>query len=736
MESLLNEIMNTSISSGSDDFESMDEKWVFVVELVMMGRLPPIESVLDSVKRRADEALMNRKNGVSETEEESGMEEKRRKVEEKKGEEVSEIIDISENDESTELSSCDDSVDPLMNEKEKEEEEERGNENESKLNHQNEMNELSEIETGSSDSEIDFLVRAKPNEDQQNQRKESENERNMLDSSSDSDDKPLIELEPTSIPSHPIHQQANHISDSKSSESDNEPLVKVQSTTLQSNHPIKSNEHGLENNPLLPKPDLPHPKSNESDSSEDEPILALSSSILPLSSSVPSISPPKVIPPPPLQSTNNHPFPKDPIVLGDDIPTSSDSDDFPIVPPSSNVLKAPKSPINPRETSANPPKPSLAPLENSIVSSVTVSAVSTISAAPKPVSRDTTNTSSSNSSLLIPVFRSTLESQQHPLPNLAEEPDYPAVKPPPLSREVINELFPRSKTEKQGVEKAISRVVEKSSVVCPLCLALCEDAESLRRHINTACAMLPTPIQSSIAMNSKLNESNRIDSRRNQTPIQSPLRNRNQTPIQSPLRNKQIPVQSPVKGNQTPIQSPLRAALAPIRCPPSSTNYAMLSPLAEKAITVSNPASTATNAGTTNPNLNPNPNPNPSIASTTTTTPVQPELPSVPHSVDAIKQEVKECSSISLVTNSTINGSDLGINLEDLDLFEKELAANAESSPPICSICRDSSQDESNPLLCCQSCKVFVHASCYGLSIPPSSAWKCDVASLLSYSHR
>lgn len=29
MESLLNEIMNTSISSGSDDFESMDEKWFF-----------------------------------------------------------------------------------------------------------------------------------------------------------------------------------------------------------------------------------------------------------------------------------------------------------------------------------------------------------------------------------------------------------------------------------------------------------------------------------------------------------------------------------------------------------------------------------------------------------------------------------------------------------------------------------------------------------------------------------
>ena len=100
--------------------------------------MPPIESVLDSVKRRADEALMNRKNGVEEESRPSGMEEKRRKVEERKGEEVSEIIDISEDDESAELSSCSENVDPLVNENGKE------NGNETKLNHQNEMSEMSE----------------------------------------------------------------------------------------------------------------------------------------------------------------------------------------------------------------------------------------------------------------------------------------------------------------------------------------------------------------------------------------------------------------------------------------------------------------------------------------------------------------------------------------------------------------------------------------------------------------
>ena len=343
-------------------------------------------------------------------------------------------------------------------------------------------------------------------------------------------------------------------------------------------------------------------------------------------------------------------------------------------------MNLPKPSLAPVEASVDHSKASTAALETSVASSVTVSA---LSAAPKPVSRDITNSSISNSSLLIPVFRSTLESQQPALPDYSGQPDYPAIKPPPLSREVINELFPRSEAQ-TAVERAIPKAVEKSSVVCPLCLALCEDAESLRRHINTACAMLPTPIQT-IEPNIKLND------------LSEPYQQRRQTPIQSPLRTKQTPIQSPLKGHITPIQSPLRAALAPIRCP-VSVNHAMVS------------HSTA----------------------------VQTVLPPAPHSPEAIKQVAKECSSISPATNSTINGSELGINLEDIDLFEKEFAANAETKPvsppppPVCSICRDSSHDESNPLLCCQSCKAFVHASCYGLSIPPSSLWKCDVSLLSS----
>ena len=75
--------------------------------------MPPIESVLDSVKRKADEALLNRKNGTGgakeeemeeeekgkEGEEKNEMEAKRLKVErmeEAKGETVNEIDDISE----------------------------------------------------------------------------------------------------------------------------------------------------------------------------------------------------------------------------------------------------------------------------------------------------------------------------------------------------------------------------------------------------------------------------------------------------------------------------------------------------------------------------------------------------------------------------------------------------------------------------------------------------------------
>lgn len=739
--------------------------------------MPPIESVLDSVKRKADEALLNRKNGTGGAKEEEEMEEeekgkegeeknemeaKRLKVErmeEAKGETVNEIVDISEREESIKSSSSDESLDSLL--------EKRGNEDPSKPNQKDEMD-ANANEESSSDSENVSLAKIKPIDDPLPSPNDSENDLSVSDSSdssSDSDEKPLVNPESAAIPSHPTTAKANQFSDSESSASDNEPLLKLQPTSIQPQASASTKK------PLLSKTAAPHPNASESDSSEDDPILAFSSSILPLSSSVPSASPPKIAPP----SAAKAPLPRDPIDfvdLDDDVSTSTDSDDLPIIPAPS---KSPKRAANPMAASENrsaaPKAPldtstkSKAPLETSAMSSVTVSAVSL---APKPVSRDTTNTSSSNSSLLIPVFRSTLESQQPPLPDFSGQPDYPTVKPPPLSREVINELFPRSKMEAKVEEKAPPKIVEKSSVVCPLCLALCEDAESLRRHINTTCAMLPTPLQS-VAINSKPIDANRMEPQRSRTPIQSPLRAR-QTPIHSPLRTKQNPVQSPLKDRQTPIQSPLRAALAPIRYPPS-TNHAMLSPSTsanvnlnanlngnsnaymngnsngngKKNSNVNSNTNTDTNANANvNSNANPSatvdthshPNPQTNTLSTAANPTAPPILPSAAQSAEALKQEVKDFSSISLATNSTINGSDLGINLEDLDLFEKELAATAEprpapSAPPqICSICRDASQDESNPLLCCQSCKVLVHASCYGLAAPPASPWKCDVASL------
>ena len=704
------------------------------------------------------------------------MEAKRLKVErreEAKGETVNEIVDISEKEESIKSSSSDESLDSLL--------EKRGNEDPSKPNQKDERD-ANANEESSSDSENVSLAKIIPIDDPLPSPNDSENDLSVSDSSdssSDSDEKPLVNPESAAIPSHPTTAKANQFSDSESSESDNEPLLKLQPTSIQPQASASTKK------PLLSKAAAPHPNASESDSSEDDPILAFSSSILPLSSSVPSASPPKIAPP----SAAKTPLPRDPIDfvdLDDDVSTSTDSDDLPIIPvpskspkraanpmaASENRSAAPKAPLDTSTESKAPLETlteSKAPLETSAMSSVTVSAVSLV---PKPVSRDTTNTSSSNSSLLIPVFRSTLESQQPPLPDFSGQPDYPTVKPPPLSREVINELFPRSKMEAKMEEKAPPKIVEKSSVVCPLCLALCEDAESLRRHINTTCAMLPTPLQS-VAINSKPIDANRMEPQRSRTPIQSPLRAR-QTPIHSPLRTKQNPVQSPLKDRQTPIQSPLRAALAPIRYPPS-TNHAMLSPSTSANVNLNANLNANSNANTNayinansngngkmNPNVNSNTNtdtnantnlnsnanpsatvdthshPNPqtntrSIAANPTAPPI---LPSAAQSAEALKQEVKDFSSISLATNSTINGSDLGINLEDLDLFEKELAATAEprpapSAPPqICSICRDASQDESNPLLCCQSCKVLVHASCYGLAAPPASPWKCDVASL------
>lgn len=73
---------------------------------------------------------------------------------------------------------------------------------------------------------------------------------------------------------------------------------------------------------------------------------------------------------------------------------------------------------------------------------------------------------------------------------------------------------------------------------------------------------------------------------------------------------------------------------------------------------------------------------------------------------------------------------------DDLDISSTELDAllhmdlNSTLPTPItevCSICRDSADDTSNPLLRCALCGVIVHTSCYGVVSAPSPRWQCDV---------
>ena len=52
----------------------------------------------------------------------------------------------------------------------------------------------------------------------------------------------------------------------------------------------------------------------------------------------------------------------------------------------------------------------------------------------------------------------------------------------------------------------------------------------------------------------------------------------------------------------------------------------------------------------------------------------------------------------------------------------------------ICDICRETSVDADNPLLRCAQCGVVVHASCYGvISHSPHTRWQCDVCCYTFY---
>ena len=72
---------------------------------------------------------------------------------------------------------------------------------------------------------------------------------------------------------------------------------------------------------------------------------------------------------------------------------------------------------------------------------------------------------------------------------------------------------------------------------------------------------------------------------------------------------------------------------------------------------------------------------------------------------------------------------DLDLSSAEIDaLLHMDLNSTLQAAvPEMCCICRDSTVDASNPLLCCALCGVVVHTSCYGVVPTSSSRWQCDV---------
>ena len=96
--------------------------------------------------------------------------------------------------------------------------------------------------------------------------------------------------------------------------------------------------------------------------------------------------------------------------------------------------------------------------------------------------------STSSSSLLIPCLASSLSVVDTTISNAhSNVGDAPTLKPPPLSKEAIDALFPRD----DEVLPKRARVAPSTEVSCPLCGHGCASAELLRDHLNFECSCLP-----------------------------------------------------------------------------------------------------------------------------------------------------------------------------------------------------------------------------------------------------
>lgn len=92
--------------------------------------------------------------------------------------------------------------------------------------------------------------------------------------------------------------------------------------------------------------------------------------------------------------------------------------------------------------------------------------------------------SNTNSSHIIALLNSSLLMSQERKNDVIN--DSLMIQPPPLTRDIIDSLFPR---KKDPVNKVTIPAVS-SRIICPLCFEECSTPESLRDHVNDSCRML------------------------------------------------------------------------------------------------------------------------------------------------------------------------------------------------------------------------------------------------------
>ena len=201
-------------------------------------------------------------------------------------------------------------------------------------------------------------------------------------------------------------------------------------------------------------------------------------------------------------------------VLAEDSTDSEDSEDSPICLPSlsPSLLAAPSQPPHSQPVPAQPVPAQPAPLaqqppqspprqpprqppqaaESASTSSTEEEdePIALLSASLKRprLTPPEPSKSTSSSSLLIPCLASSLSVVDTTISNAhSNVGDAPTLKPPPLSKEAIDALFPRD----DEVLPKRARVAPSTEVSCPLCGHGCASAELLRDHLNFECSCLP-----------------------------------------------------------------------------------------------------------------------------------------------------------------------------------------------------------------------------------------------------